>query len=155
MTYADQWRYPAAIVECEWLFNHLEDQNIRVFDCTTYLHYTDDHPSKPYDVESGVADYKHDSIPGAGFIDIQNNLSDNESSYSLTVPNFQNLGESFKQLGIGDPFHIILYARNGMQWATRVWYMLYVLGYENDSKLNRGLPERHRLNIPTQPSATH
>lgn len=155
MTNADQWRYPDAIVECEWLFKHLEDKNIRVFDCTTYLHYTDDHPSKPYDVESGVADYKNDCIPGAGFIDIQNNLSDNESNYSLTVPNFQSLGESFKQLGIGDPFHIILYARNGMQWATRVWYMLYVLGYENVSILDGGLPEWHRLNLPTEPGGTY
>ena len=84
----NKWRNPAAIVECEWLFNRLGDENIRIFDCTTYLHYTDDHPSKPYDVESGFSDYKKNSIPGAAFIDIQNDLSDQDSIYSLTLPNF-------------------------------------------------------------------
>ena len=147
----NKWRNPAAIVECEWLFNRLGDENIRIFDCTTYLHYTDDHPSKPYDVESGFSDYKKNSIPGAAFIDIQNDLSDQDSIYSLTVPNFQRLGESVKQLGIGDPYHVILYARNGMQWATRVWYLLHALGYENVSILNGGFNEWARLNFPIEP----
>ena len=48
-----QWMYPEAIVECNWLKNKFDEQNIRVFDCSTYLHYTDDNPTKPYDVESG------------------------------------------------------------------------------------------------------
>ena len=47
MTRDNKWRNPKAIVECEWLFNRLGDEDIRAFDCTTYLHYTDDHPSKP------------------------------------------------------------------------------------------------------------
>ena len=61
----NKWRNPAAIVECEWLFNRLGDENIRIFDCTTYLHYTDDHPSKPYDVESGFSavSYTHLTLP--------------------------------------------------------------------------------------------
>ena len=45
---------PEAIVDCDWLKSRLNRQNIRVFDCTTYLHYTDDNPTKPYDVESGL-----------------------------------------------------------------------------------------------------
>ena len=147
----NKWRNPAAIVECAWLFNRLGDENIRIFDCTTYLHYTDDHPSKPYDVESGFADYKKNSIPGAAFIDIQNALSDQDSIYSLTLPNFQELGESVKGLGIGDPYHVILYAKNGMQWATRVWYLLYSLGYENVSILNGGFSEWCKLNFPIEP----
>ena len=40
------WKYPQYIVECEWLENQLNNEDIRIFDCTTYLHYTDDHPSK-------------------------------------------------------------------------------------------------------------
>ena len=147
----NKWRNPAAIVECEWLFNRLGDESIRIFDCTTYLHYTDDHPSKPYDVESGLSDYKKNSILGAAFIDIQNTLSDQDSIYSLTLPNFQELGESVKGLGIGDPYHVVLYAKNGMQWATRVWYLLYSLGYETVSILNGGFSEWCKLNIPIEP----
>ena len=148
MLKANKWRNPAAIVECEWLLNRLGDENIRIFDCTTYLHYTDDHPSKPYDVESGFSDYKKNSIPGAAFIDVQNDLSDQDSIYTLTLPNFQRLGKSVKQLGVGDPYHVILYARNGMQWATRVWYLLHAIGYENVSILNGGFNEWARLDFP-------
>ena len=99
----NKWRNPAAIVECEWLFNRLGDENIRIFDCTTYLHYRDDHPSKPYDVESGFSDYKKNSIPGAAFIDVQNDLSDQDSIYSLTVPNFKGWEKVLSNWGSANP----------------------------------------------------
>ena len=47
------FKYPEAIVDCNWLYNRLDDDNIRIYDCTTILHYKDDHPDKPYDVKSG------------------------------------------------------------------------------------------------------
>ena len=126
------WKYPEYIVQCEWLKENLKNKNIRIFDCTTYLHYTDDHPFKPYDVESGFLDYKKSHIPGAAFIDLQKQLSDNNSDFSFTLPKFNQLAESFKNLGIGNPYHIILYSRNGMHWSSRVWWMLYVLGFRRE-----------------------
>ena len=51
------WKYPEAIISCEWLKINLGNKNLRIYDCTTFLYYTDDHPSKPYDVESGYQDY--------------------------------------------------------------------------------------------------
>ena len=149
MTIDNQWKYPEAIVDCNWLESKVENPNIRIYDCTTYLHYTDDHPQKPYDVESGLADYNKAHIPNAAFLDLQNNLSNKNSPYSFTLPNTNELAEGFKRLGIGDPYHIILYARNGMQWATRIWFMLYSLGYENVSVLNGGFIEWESLGLPT------
>jgi len=145
-----QWKYPEAIVECEWLSDRIKNQNIRVYDCTTYLHYTDDHPSKPYDVESGLADYEKDHIPRAAFLDLQDELSDNNSQYRFTLPKFNELAESFKNLGIGDPYHIILYSRNGMQWATRIWWMLRATGFKNVSILNGGFIAWKRLSLATE-----
>ena len=142
------WKYPQYIVECEWLENQLNNEDIRIFDCTTYLHYTDDHPSKPYDVESGYLKYKKSHIPGSGFIDLQKDLSDQSSPYSFTLPNYKLLAKSFKNLGIGDPFHIVLYSSNGMQWSTRVWWMLYYIGFKNVSILNGGFEEWNRLCFP-------
>ena len=46
-----EFKYPEAIVECDWLLNQLNNDDVRIYDCTTILHYTDDHPEKPYDVE--------------------------------------------------------------------------------------------------------
>ena len=42
-----EFKYPEAIVECDWLLNQLNNDNVRIYDCTTILHYTDDHPDNP------------------------------------------------------------------------------------------------------------
>ena len=136
--------YPEAIVTCEWLKENLEDKKVRIYDCTTFLHYTDEHPSKPYDVESGYKDYLEKHIPGASFLDLQNQISNTESQFKFTLPDVEILSSRFGKLGIGDPHHIILYSTNGLQWATRVWWMIYMLGYKKVSILNGGLREWKR-----------
>ena len=139
------WNYPKAIISCEWLNRNLENKRVRLYDCTTYLNYTDNHPSKPYDVESGYQDYLKEHIPGASFLDLQNQISNIESQYKFTLPEVDILGDRFGKLGIGQPYHIILYSKNGLQWATRVWWMIYMLGYTNVSVLNGGLKQWKRL----------
>ena len=139
------WNYPKAIISCEWLNRNLENKRVRLYDCTTFLNYTDNHPSKPYDVESGYQDYLKEHIPGASFLDLQNQISNTESQYKFTLPDVDMLGNRFGKLGIGQPYHIILYSKNGLQWATRVWWMIYMLGYTNVSVLNGGLKEWKRL----------
>ena len=138
------WKYPEAITSCEELKRKLGNKKVRVYDCTTFLHYTDDHPSKPYDVESGYQDYLEEHIPGASFLDLQNQISNTESQFKFTLPDMAILSSSFGKLGIGDPYHIILYSTNGLQWATRVWWMIYMLGYKNVSILDGGLREWKR-----------
>ena len=51
-----QWKNKNAIVECDWLKENIDNPLVRVYDCSTYLHYTDDHPSKPHDVVSGLTE---------------------------------------------------------------------------------------------------
>jgi thiosulfate/3-mercaptopyruvate sulfurtransferase len=106
-------KYPNSLVECHWLSEQTKDKNIRLYDCTTYLRYTDRHPSKPYNVESGEANYNGGHIPGSAFLDLQENLSDKNSPYKMTLPTYSVLENAFKQLGIGDPYRIILYSCNG------------------------------------------
>lgn len=144
------WKFPEYIVQCEWLNERLDCKTIRVFDCTTYLIYQDSNPEKPYDVESGFQKYKKSHIPGSAFIDIQNNLSVKSSPYSFTIPGFSELKNTFEKLGIGDEFHIILYSRNGIQWATRVWWLLFSLGFTKVSILDGGYKEWKRLGLPTK-----
>lgn len=140
-----EWKYPEAIVSCEWLKERIDDDNIRVFDCTTYLHYTDDHPSKPYDVESGFENYKIGHIPNASYFDLQGKLSNNQSPFNFTVPDYDILTKSFQTMGVGDPFHVILYATNAVQWATRVWWLIFILGFKRVSILDGGLREWQEL----------
>ena len=145
------WKYPEAIISCEELSKNLGNKKVRIYDCTTFLHYTDDHPSKPYDVETGYQDYLKEHIPGASFLDLQNQISNTESQFKFTLPDIDSLSSSFGKLGIGSPYHIILYSTNGLQWATRVWWMIYMLGYRNVSVLNGGLREWKRNDYNLEP----
>ncbi len=148
------WKFPEAIVDCEWLSNQIDNQSIRIFDCTTYLQYTDDHPSKPYDICSGLAAYEAAHIPQSAYLDLQKDLSDVDSPFGFTLPALPRLAKSLKKLGIGDPFHIILYARNGMQWASRVWWMIHSLGYSNASILDGGFQTWQSHGLPISETTT-
>ena len=139
------WKYPKNIVSCAWLQRHLKDENVRVYDCTTYLHYTNNRSTKPYHVESGFANYKRRRIPGAAFLDIQGKFSNNKSLFNFTLPESGFLLKNLQESGVGSPFHVILYASNALHWATRLWWLIHILGFRNVSILDGGLTEWQRL----------
>ena len=132
------WLYPDAVVETEWLEARFEDESVRVFECTTYLRYRDDDPNLPYIVESGRADYESGHIKGAAFLDLQGELSNTDSPYRFTMPAYDDLASRFAAKGIGDDFRVVLYSRGAMQWATRIWWMLRSVGFDNAAILNGG-----------------
>ena len=144
-----EWKFPNAIVSCEWLAENINNNNIRTYDCTTYLHYRDNDPSLPYVVESGREQYEKSHIPNSSYIDLQSDLSDKDSPYRFTMPDLKILSENFKEVGIGEDFHIVLYSRNGTQWSARIWWMLRSVGVDNVSILNGGFNEWVRLELPT------
>ena len=152
------WHHPQAIVECDWLEAQLASlsirSSIRIFDCTTYLHFTDDHPEKPYEVKSGLTEYQKCHIPNSAYLDLQADLSEADSPYRFTLPELEGLAKRFSECGIGAPFHIILYSRNGMQWASRIWWMLHLLGYNRVSILNGGMAEWLHQALPTETGIT-
>ena len=147
------WR-EASIVNCEWLHQNLNRDDIRLFDCSSFLDYTDNHPTKPYNVISGFSEYKKSHIPNSAFLDLQNNFSAQESAYSFTLPKLPNLAVAFQRAGVGDNCRVVLYSRNGIQWATRFWWMLHVLGYEKVSILNGGFRQWLALGLPTETKIT-
>ncbi len=143
------WKFPSAIVNCEWLAENINDKKVRTYDCTTYLHYRDNDPSLPYVVESGREQYEKNHIPNSGYIDLQSDLSDKDSPYRFTMPDLKILSENFKKVGIGEDYHIVLYSRNGTQWSARIWWMLRSVGVDNVSILDGGFNEWTRLGLPT------
>jgi thiosulfate/3-mercaptopyruvate sulfurtransferase len=131
------YTHPEALVTTGWLGEHLEAPHLRVYDCTTYLRYTPG-AGKPYDVESGRADYDDGHIPNSAFLDLQADLSDNTSPYRFTILPPVELARRFADHGIGDDTRVILYSRSNMQWATRVWWMLRYVGFDNAAILDGG-----------------
>jgi len=149
MTKKLRWKNPNAIVSCDWLNNNLNNPNIRIFDCTTYLHYRDNDPTLPYIVESGREKYENIHITNSNFMDLHLDLSDQKSPYRFTLPKLEILAEKFKRLGVGDDLHIVLYSRNGAQWSARLWWMLRSVGIDNVSILDGGFNEWEKSGLPT------
>lgn len=137
MASAARFLFPDALVTTDWLAAHLDDPNLRVFDCTTYLIY-ETGTGRPYRVENGRAEYAKGHIPGSALIDLQAEFSDNASQYRFTMPAPDDLARMAAAKGIGEGTRVVLYARKSTQWATRVWWMLRAIGFDNAAILDGG-----------------
>lgn len=131
-----EYLHPEAIVSTDWLADHLDDPNLRVFESTVFLHHVEEGPDAPYRVESGRAQYDAAHIPGAGFIDIANDLSDTNAPTHFMMPPPDRFAEVVGRAGLGDGARVVVYSRGNKQWATRLWWMLRAMGFDNAAVLD-------------------
>ncbi len=134
----ETYRHPEAIVESEWLEAHLDDPSIRVLDCTVHLVYDNVPPGAPYIVKSGREDFDRGHLPGADFIDLQAELSIQDSPYSFTLPTAAQFAAAMERHGVGDDTRVVLYSTTHPMWATRIWWMLRAFGFDRAAVLNGG-----------------
>jgi len=127
---------PQYLVESDWLAQHLEDPGVRVLECTVYLHPAD--VPGGYRVESGRAKWAEGHIPGAGFVDLPDELSDRSSKLRFMMPPAAQFAEAMGRAGVGDGVRVILYDRAVNMWAARIWWMLRAFGFDNAAVLNGG-----------------
>jgi len=132
-----EFQYPEALVSTEWLASNLSQPNVRLFECTVYLVY-EEGAGKPYQMVSGRADYDAAHIPGAVFLDLQRDFSRPDSPFRFTLPTIPEAAAAFGRFGIDDDTKVILYSRKNMQWASRFWWMLRWLGFDNAAILDGG-----------------
>ena len=132
-----RYLHPEQIVSTEWLAAHLDDHGLRIFDCTTYLIY-ETGTGRPYRVESGRADFDTAHIPNSAFIDLQEELSDNDAKTNFMMLPLEELAHRFAARGIGSGTRVVLYSRKATQWATRIWWMLRSVGFDNAAILDGG-----------------
>ena len=126
------------LAETGWLAERLEDPALRIYDCTTHLLPATD---APYRIESGRADYDAGHIPGADFIDLQGELSRQDSPLRFMLPGPAQFAEVASAKGIGPGTRVVLYSTTTPQWATRVWWMLRAYGFDDAMVLDGGLPK--------------
>ncbi len=145
--------HPDQLISAAQLEPLLGGENLRVFDCTTYLLY-ESGTGKPYTVKSAIDDYLQAHIPHSAYIDLQGQLSVEPSPFRFTIPQPQDLAARFARLGISDGSRVVLYARDNMQWATRIWWMLRYVGFDNAAILDGGWNKWRHDGRATESSAT-
>src|SRR6478672_6181883 len=97
-TYCD----PRALVQTDWLEAHLSDKELRIFDCTTHLLPADATTDAPYRIVPGKAEYDQGHIPGAGFLDIQGELSDNTTKLRFMFPPAEQFAAAMSRSRVAD-----------------------------------------------------
>lgn len=143
--------HSAALITTEELARRMGAHGLRIFDCTTYLR---PRAEGGYSAESGRANYDKGHIPGAGFLDLGGELSDKKSDLRFTLPPLDELTRAFAAKGIGHGTFVVLYSHASPVWATRIWWMLRAVGFDDAAILDGGLDKWKAEGRPLSTEAT-
>ncbi|MBS57959.1 MAG: hypothetical protein CL735_04280 [Chloroflexi bacterium] len=112
------------LVNSEWLYNHLDDPNLRIIDCDL------------------LDSYERSHIKGAVGISVHHYIK--HPSYPKDPKNFpwvadaETVKEIFEDMGIGDDTTVVTYDSGGSLWASRFWWVLNYYGHTNAKVLDGG-----------------
>ena len=126
---------PDLLVETDWLAAHLGDPDLLAFDATTVLV-----PDKEleYRVEGDCDGWAAGHIPGAGYLNCQDDLSVTPHEFRFTLPEPADFAARAGALGIGDDTRVVFYSRTQPFWATRAWWSFYAMGFDGGMVLHGG-----------------
>lgn len=138
--------YPSKwLVETDWLADHLDAPDVVIIDSSWHL---------PTANRDGASEYLDEHIPGALFFDIDR-IADSGSDLPHMLPSPEKFSSIMRRMGIGDGKRIVVYDSVGMFSAARVWWTFRVMGVEDVTVLNGGLPkwksEGHPLEEGAEP----
>ncbi len=132
-------RDPNAVISTEALAARLGDPGVRIYDCTTYNNPPPPGVDEPYIPVPGLASFRDGHIPSADFLDLQGEFSDKSQRHWFMMPTDVASPEgAFALHGVGDGVRVVLYSIGSMMWATRFWWMLRSLGFDNAAVLDGG-----------------
>jgi thiosulfate/3-mercaptopyruvate sulfurtransferase len=136
-------RDPRALIDTATLAASLAaspgDAPLRVFDCTTYLDPAPAGSPEPYIAVAGRKTFEDGHIPGADLLDLQSEFSDPDTPLHFMMPPVDRLAAAFGRHGVGPGTRVVLYSIGTMMWATRFWWMLRSLGFDDAAVLDGGL----------------
>lgn len=118
-----------ALVETDWLADHLADPELRIVDATWFM---------PHLNRSAREEFATQHIPGAMFWDIDE-IADPTDPLPHMVPDASGFAGHMARLGIADGTRVIAYDTTSLQNAPRAWWTLRYFGHRNVAVLNGGL----------------
>lgn len=116
----------------------LHEPDLRIFDCTTRLDYQPPGSDFPYIAVPGLDTFEAAHIPGADFLDIQGEFSDQDTRLRFMMAGTPKLEVAFRRHGVANDSRVVLYSLESPMWATRFWWMLESLGFSGASVLDGG-----------------
>jgi thiosulfate/3-mercaptopyruvate sulfurtransferase len=122
------------LIETGELEMQLDDPALRVFDCTVGIEIGPAGVS----FESGREAWARAHIPGAGFLDLLEELAAPHAELHFMLPSAEQFSEAMSAHGVADGARVVLYDGQNGSWAARVWWMLRAYGFDEAVVLNGG-----------------
>lgn len=125
------------LVDTDWVAAHLDDPSVRIFDCTLLSIASAGRPARTEPVQ---AHWAVGHVPGAGWLDLKNELSDPRSRWPLqhTMPRLRQFSDVMGRKGVGRDTHVVLYSAGHPMAAARVWWMLHAYGFDDACVVDGG-----------------
>jgi len=119
-----------ALVAPEWLVVRLDDPVVRTIDVRWYL----GEPGR------GWNDYQAEHIPGATYLDIDQDLAAprGQGPGRHPLPTAAAFAAAAGRAGIGSASHVVAYDASGGAYAARLWWLLRYFGHQRVSLLDGG-----------------
>ncbi|WOD43479.1 sulfurtransferase [Hwangdonia lutea] len=129
------------IVSAEWLYDHLNAENLVVLDGTI----------------NKVFDGTQKQIPKARYFDIKNKFSDVSNPFPSAFPSEAQFQKEARALGINNQSAIVITDDKGIYSSARVWWLFKAFGHANVAVLNGGTPAWLKAGYPieTMENDTH
>lgn len=119
------------LTETDELESELDAPDLVIIDASWHM---------PDEGKDAYAEYLAEHIPGAVFFDIDE-IADSKSNLPHMLPPPEKFSSRMRSMGIGDGSRIVIYDSRGLFSAARVWWTFRVMGVDDVSVLNGGLPK--------------
>jgi thiosulfate/3-mercaptopyruvate sulfurtransferase len=119
------------LTETDELARELDAPDLVIIDASWHM---------PAENRNAHEEYLAEHIPGAIFFDIDE-IADIKSGLPHMLPPPEKFSSRMRSMGIGDGSRIVVYDSSGLFSAARVWWTFRVMGVDDVSVLNGGLPK--------------
>lgn len=130
-----------SLISSDLLATRLDDQDVRIVDTRWYL----------ADVEQGRREYAVAHIPGAIFLDVEDDLSTPGNGPGRhPLPDWSAFARRLGAAGIGNHHAVVAYDAADGSIAARLWWMLRRLGHKEVHVLDGGWAAWTRSGLPVE-----
>ena len=123
------------LIQPDWLEANLEASDLRVLDCTVVFERADG----VLTIESGQERWSRGHLPGSAHLDLLTDLADQTTELRFMMPPAEQFTSVMESVGVGEGTRVVLYDSDKNKWATRAWWMLRTLGFDEAGVLDGGL----------------
>jgi thiosulfate/3-mercaptopyruvate sulfurtransferase len=134
------------LVSTAWLAGRLDDPAVQPVDVRWYL----------TERGKGRAEYETAHIPGASFMDVDDDLAapPGQGPGRHPIPASEVFAAAAARAGIHDETHVVAYDASGGAYAARLWWLLHYFGHAHVSLLDGGWPAWRAAGYPIEAGAT-